>query len=136
MKNIYYISSCHQHDDDKVARMRIALMHDEDQVARTFLKLLGLHIEIIDNQPSFRQCFQVVLKSTAAAVHFFFFFLEKHFMCIVGPVLEEKVKLCFSNETWKYFIKKNFKIGFHSTIYIFKNYFITMFSIFNKISGI
>ena len=63
-------------------------------------------------------------------------FLEEHFMCIVGPVLEEKVKLCFSNETWKYFIKKNFKTRFYSIIYLFKNYFIIVFLVFSKISSI
>ena len=36
----------------------------------------------------------------------------------------------------KYFIKKNIKNKFYDIIYIFKNYFIIIFLIFNKISGI
>ena len=32
--------------------------------------------------------------------------------------------------------KKNFKTESHSTIHTFKNYFVTMFSVFSKISGI
>ena len=32
--------------------------------------------------------------------------------------------------------KKNFKIRFHNTIHTFKNYFITIFSVFSKISSI
>ena len=33
-------------------------------------------------------------------------------------------------------LKKYFKIGSHSTIHTFKNYFTTVFSVFNKISDI
>jgi len=39
---------------------------------------------------------------------------------------------CTVHGTHKPFIKN----GFHGTIYIFKNYFATLFSVFSKISGI
>ena len=47
------------------------------------------------------------------------------------------------HETYNYFIQKKniyiyiyIKNGFHGTIYIFKNYFATVFSVFSKISCI
>ena len=53
------------------------------------------------------------------------------------------VRLCFFSEFRILFmgpestlLKKNFKIGSYSTIHTFKNYFITVFSVFNKISNI
>ena len=45
--------------------------------------------------------------------------------------------LCCSRDPQTSFVKKNFiKNGSHNTIHIFKNYFIIMFSVFSKISGI
>ena len=38
----------------------------------------------------------------------------------------------FTGPTNIFFRKKNFKIGCHSTIHIFKNYFVTIFSVFNN----
>ena len=58
----------------------------------------------------------------------------------MGPMQEEKAKLYFSSVvlctvhgTRKYFIqeKKNFKTRSHNTIQTFKNYFPTVFSVFN-----
>ena len=39
--------------------------------------------------------------------------------------------LCTVHGTHSYFIQKNIKNGSHSTIYTFKNYFVTVFSVFN-----
>ena len=72
---------------------------------------------------------------------FFFFFLR---MCTVGPVQEANIIFCFSSGSHALFMrptstlfrKKNFKTGSHDTIHTFKNYFVTVFSVFSKISGI
>ena len=42
----------------------------------------------------------------------------------------------FTGPTSTLFIKKDIKNRFHSTIHIFKNYFVTVFSVFSKINGI
>ena len=39
--------------------------------------------------------------------------------------------LCTVHGTHSYFIQKNIKNGSHSTIYTFKNYFVTVFSVFS-----
>ena len=45
---------------------------------------------------------------------------------LVGPVH------CLRDpQVFFFFIKNNFKIGFLGTIHIFKNYFVTMFLVFN-----
>ena len=82
-------------------------------------------------KPSFEWCF-------ASAFHFFFFFFLRRAFHMHGA------KLCFSSGSRALFTgsastlfkKKNFKIGSYSTIHTFKNYIVTVFSIFSKISGI
>ena len=71
---------------------------------------------------------------------FFFFFWE---CALWVPWRKKKVFFCFFSGSRALFtgptstlLKKKFKTRFHSTIRTFKNYFTTVFSIFNKISGI
>ena len=48
-------------------------------------------------------------------------------------------KLLFTHYSWDpqlLYSEKNIKNGSHSTIHTFKNYFVTVFSIFNKINCI
>ena len=85
-----------------------------------------------------------MLKNTTFAFHFFFFFeksisfalwvlckkRKQNYAFLVGPVH------CSRDTQVLYAGKKNFKTRSHSTIHIFKNYFVTMFSVFSKISGI
>ena len=72
---------------------------------------------------------------------FFFFYFSSGSR---EPVQEEKSiffyffsgsRVLFTGPT-STLLKKNFKIGSYSTIHIFKNYFVTIFSIFSKINGI
>ena len=90
----------------------------------------------------------IVLKSTCICVSHFFIFeksvsralwvpcrnIKQNYVFPVGPVhcSWDPQVLYLENETKK----KNFKTGFHSTIHTFKNYFVTVFSVFSKISGI
>ena len=60
-----------------------------------------------------------LLQETQSIIYILFI----HFLCIVYRI-------------YNYFIKKNIKNRFYGTIYIFKNYFATVFSIFNKIDCI
>ena len=64
----------------------------------------------------------------------FFFFFEAHFFgsghCSMGPVhYLRDPKISFFNKTFT-------KNGPYSTIHTFKNYFVIVFLVFNKISGI
>ena len=74
------------------------------------------------------------LSVSSVYVFFFFFFLEARFSgsghCSVGPVH------CSRDPQTSFFNKKFIKNGSHGTIYIFKNYFATIFSVFSKINGI
>ena len=69
---------------------------------------------------------------------FFFFFLRKAFYVFRYGIMLFQWVSCNVYRTHKYFIqeKKNFKIGSHNTIHTFKNYFVTIFSIFSKINSI
>ena len=62
---------------------------------------------------------------------FFFFFFTRflHFETIII------VHALFMEPTITLFRKKNIKNGLHGTIYIFKNYFVTVFSVFNFIKN-
>ena len=72
---------------------------------------------------------------------FFFFFFFTHFREgeTKFTVYETNVTvhalfwycLCTVHGTHSYFIQKNIKNGSHSTIYTFKNYFVTVFSVFS-----
>ena len=46
------------------------------------------------------------------------------------------IRALFTNLQISFFNKIFIKIKFHDTIHIFKNYFVTVFSVFSKISGI
>ena len=72
--------------------------------------------------------------SICVYVSFFFFFLE---LCFYGFMSHQWVP-CTIHETHKPLFFNNFfiKNGSNGTIYKFKNYFTTIFSIFNKINGI
>ena len=65
----------------------------------------------------------------------FFFFLGKacfcgYFQFSMGPIYYSQ------NSQTSLFIHFFIKKGFHNTIHIFKNYFVTIFSVFSKISYI
>ena len=66
-------------------------------------------------------------------LRFGFFFFEKSVS--LDYVLFNGSRALFMGLTSTLF-KKNFKTGSHSTIYTFKNYFATVFSVFSEINGI
>ena len=74
------------------------------------------------------QCFPLLL------LFFFFSFFLMH----AFQLLRDKVHCsCTVHGTHNHFIQeKNIKTGSHGTIYIFKNYFAIVFSVFSKISCI
>ena len=69
---------------------------------------------------------------------FFFFFFFSFFLMHAFQLLRDKVHCsCTVHGTHNHFIQeKNIKTGSHGTIYIFKNYFAIVFSVFSKISCI
>ena len=79
------------------------------------------------------------------AFFFFFYFLffiffihvfqlsRDNMHCSLGPMNSHAL---FTGPTSTLFRKKKFKNRSHGTIYTFKNYFVTVFSVFSKISGI
>ena len=69
--------------------------------------------------------------SAVSSSFFFFFFLSafQHWNVLsVGSVYYSR------DSQTSFFIKNFIKNGFHGTIHKFKNYFVTVFSVFNKIS--
>ena len=68
---------------------------------------------------------------------FLFFFFNNFFMHTFQLLGDRVYCSCIIHGAHNHFIqKKNFKNEFHDTIHTFKNYFITVFSVFNKISCI
>ena len=72
---------------------------------------------------------------------FFLFFLLMHadytikeILCMIHVLFMYSVRIVYG--TYNHFIKKNIKNESYSIIHTFKNYFVIMFSVFNKISGI
>ena len=69
----------------------------------------------------------------ASAFQRFFFFLEH----ALAFFFFSSGSMHYSGNPQTSFFKKNFiKNGFHGTIHIFKNYFVTVFSVFSKINNI
>ena len=87
----------------------------------------------LDSDESFYVCV-CVLSSPPPPPLSLFFFWEAHFnktnAFLVGPVY------CSMDPQTSFFNKTFIKNRSHDTIHTFKNYFITVFSVFSKISGI
>ena len=91
--------------------------------------------------PIWIQRFSLYLAVRLPLFSFFFFFFFTHFREgeTKFTVYETNVTvhalfwycLCTVHGTHSYFIQKNIKNGSHSTIYTFKNYFVTVFSVFS-----
>ena len=71
----------------------------------------------------------------ASAFHFFFFWFGK--ACFCGYFqFSMGLMYCLRDSQTSLFIHFFIKNGSHDTIYTFKNYFVTIFSIFSKIDCI